>query len=277
MPNEALKILLTGGARGIGRGLLRHFMRCGHNVIILDSNTEELDHVKKQAEKWSSGSKANWTALQCDLSKRDDIKSAFNTVKEKFDGKLDVLINNAFPTTLSLSEDRRMEAEGDAMEQEWDLKIAIGLTAPFILSRLCIPLLAAGNSTPNSPGTIINFSSTRAYQAESDHEAYSTAKAGILGLTQSMSVSLGHRHKIRVNAIIPGWIHVVNESKAADEQGAEWEEGLSKEDIEWHPAGRVGKADDIARAVEYLVGSEFITGQELVVDGGVGRKMVYPE
>jgi NAD(P)-dependent dehydrogenase (short-subunit alcohol dehydrogenase family) len=273
----SLRILLTGGARGIGRGLFRHCLQSGHQVIILDSNTEELDHVKKQAPKWSTSSKANWHAIQCDLSKRDEIKSAVKNVNEKFDGKLDVLINNAFPTTLALSEDRRMEAEGDAIEEEWDLKIAIGLTAPYMLSRLCIPLLAAGHSTPNSPGTIINMSSTRAYQSESDHEAYSAAKAGLLGLTQSMSVSLGHRHKIRVNAIIPGWIHVENESKAADEKVTKWEEGLSKDDIEWHPAGRVGKADDIARAVEYVIGSEFVTGQEIVVDGGVGRKMVYPE
>jgi NAD(P)-dependent dehydrogenase (short-subunit alcohol dehydrogenase family) len=273
----ALKILLTGGARGIGRGLFRHFLQSGHHVIILDSNTEELDHVKKQAESWSISGKGSWSALQCDLSKREEIKAAFNVVKDQFDGRLDVLINNAFPTTLSLSEDRRMEADGEAMEQEWDVKLAIGLTAPYILSRLCIPLLAAGNSTLNSPGTVINMSSTRAYQSEADHEAYSTAKAGLLGLTQSMSVSLGHRHKIRVNAIIPGWIHVANECKAADEKHARWEEGLSKEDIEWHPAGRVGNADDIARAVEYLVGGEFVTGQEVVVDGGVGRKMVYPE
>ena len=170
-----------------------------------------------------------------------------------------------------------MEGEGDDIETEWDLKIAIGLTAPFILSRLCVPLLVAGSSTSGSPGTIINISSTRAYQAEADHEAYSTAKAGILGLTQSMSISLGHRHKIRVNAIIPGWIHVENESKAADEKGTAWEEGLSKDDIEWHPAGRVGKSEDIVRAAEYLIESGFVTGQEVVVDGGVGRKMVYPE
>ena len=198
-------------------------------------------------------------------------------VKEKFGGQLDVLINNAFPTTLALSEDRRMEAEGDDVEKEWDLKLSIGLTAPFILSRLCVPLLAAGSSTQTSPGTIIHISSTRAYQSEPDHEAYSAAKAGLLGLTQSMSVSLGHRHRIRVNAIIPGWIHVLNETKQADEMELDWEVGFSKEDTQWHPAGRVGKAEDIARAVEYLVGSEFVTGQEVVVDGGVGRKMVYPE
>jgi NAD(P)-dependent dehydrogenase (short-subunit alcohol dehydrogenase family) len=273
----SLKVLLTGGARGIGRGLFRHYLQGGNHVIILDSNLEELEHVRKQAEKWSSSKAGNWIAIQCDLSKRDEIKSAVETVKQKFDGKLDVLINNAFPTTLSLSKDREMEAEGDAIEQEWDLKIAIGLTAPYILSRLCVPLLAAGKSTLDSPGTIINISSTRAYQSESDHEAYSAAKAGLLGLTQSMSVSLGHRHKIRVNAIIPGWIHVMNESKAGDEQALTWEEGLSKDEIEWHPAGRVGKSDDIAKAAEYLVRSGFVTGQEVVVDGGVSRKMVYPE
>lgn len=275
--HSALKILLTGGARGIGRGLFRHFLQSGHQVIVLDSNKEELEYVKKEAEKWSSRGKGNWQTIQCDLSKREEIKSAVSKVEQDFGGQLDVLINNAFPTTLSLSDDRRMEAEGDSMEQEWDIKLAIGLTAPFIISRLCVPLLAAGQSTATSPGTIINISSTRAYQSEPDHEAYSAAKSGLLGLTQSMSVSLGHRHKIRVNAIIPGWIHVANENKTADEQGVNWEEGLSKDDVEWHPAGRVGRAEDIARAAEYLIGSEFVTGQELVVDGGVGRKMVYPE
>jgi NAD(P)-dependent dehydrogenase (short-subunit alcohol dehydrogenase family) len=274
---QHLKVLLTGGARGIGRGLFRQLLASGHDVVILDSNKEELEHVRKRAQEWSNGREESWSAVECDLSKRTELKSAVEQVKRKFGGKLDVLINNAFPTDLSISEDRAMEAEGEDMEKEWDLKVAIGLTAPFILSRLCVPLLAAGNSTPNSPGTIINMSSTRAYQSESDHEAYSSVKAGLLGLTQSMSVSLGHRHKIRVNAIIPGWIHVVNESKAGDEGHAKWEEGLSKADVDWHPAGRVGKVEDISKAVDYLVGNEFVTGQEVIVDGGVGRKMVYPE
>lgn len=273
---EVLNILITGGARGVGRGLFRQFLAKGHRVFILDSNTEELEHVKSRAHEWSS-SQGSWHALKCDLSKREQIKDAVRTVKETFGGKLDVLINNAFPTTLQIANDRKMEGDGDDIEAEWDLKIAIGLTAPFILSRLCVPLLLAGSSTSGSPGTVINISSTRAYQAESDHEAYSTAKAGILGLTQSMSVSLGHRHKIRVNAIIPGWIHVENESKAADEKGTTWEEGLSKDDKEWHPAGRVGQTEDIVRAAEYLIESGFVTGQEVIVDGGVGRKMVYPE
>ncbi|KAF2850171.1 short-chain dehydrogenase/reductase-like protein SDR [Plenodomus tracheiphilus IPT5] len=274
---QPLNILLTGGGRGIGRGLFRHFLSAGHRVMILDSDEDELSHVRTHASQWSSGIDSTWRTLKCDLSQRDQIRSAVEVVKEQFDGKLDVLINNAFPTTLTLSEDRRMEAGGEEMEAEWDLKLAVGLTAPFILSRLCIPLLTAGHSTPDSPGTIINISSTRAYQAESDHEAYSAVKAGLLGLTQSMSISLGHRHGIRVNAIIPGWIHVANESKAADERGAKWEDDLTQGDHDWHPSGRVGKVDDMAKAIEYAVGSTFVTGQEIVVDGGVGRKMVYPE
>lgn len=277
MLSHPRKILLTGGARGIGRGLFRCFLEAGHDVIVLDSNLEELEHVKAKASEWSRGRGKGWRILLCDLSNRNEIKTAVEEVKRSFGGKLDVLINNAFPTSLALAEDRRMEAEGDDIEKEWDVKLAIGLTAPFILTRLCVPLLAAGNSTPQSPGTVINISSTRAYQAEADHEAYSTAKAGILGLTQSMSISLGHRYRIRVNAIIPGWIHVLNESKAADESGARWEDDITKEDNKWHPAGRVGRADDIAGAVEYVVNNDFVTGQEIVVDGGVGRKMVYPE
>ncbi|KAF2106112.1 short-chain dehydrogenase/reductase-like protein SDR [Lophiotrema nucula] len=268
-----LNILITGGARGIGRGLLRHFIRSGNSVLILDSNKDELEHVKSIAPTWPSNKSSAWHALHCDLSDRELIKGAVQDAKRIFDGKLDVLINNAIPTPHVWSEGRAMEDDSEDIMDEWDLKVAVGLTAPFMLSRLCVPMLRASDP----PGCIINVSSTRAYQAEPDHESYSAVKAGILGLTQSMAVSLGHRHKIRVNAIIPGWINVENEKKAADDAGSKWENGLSSEDMEWHPAGRVGQVDDIAKAVEYLISAKFSTGQEIVVDGGVTRKMVYPE
>ena len=112
--------------------------------------------------------------------------------------------------------------------------------------------------------------------SEPDNEPYSATKAGLLGLTQSMSVSLAPQG-IRCNAILPGWINVTNECKQADESGQSWEAGLSKEDHAWHLTGRVGKVEDVLRAVEYLVESEFVTGAEVVVDGGVTRKMIYPE
>lgn len=204
------------------------------------------------------------------------IKAAMQDVEHMFNGRLDVLINNAMATE-GVGAGKPMEDDDDGIMDDWDTKIAVGLTAPYLLSRLCVPLLELGSSAPGSAGTIINISSTRAHQAEDNHEAYSAAKAGILGLTQAMSVSLGHRLNIRVNAILPGWIHVVNERAEADEAGSAWEEGLMKEDSEWHPAGRVGKVEDIAKAAEYLIGNGFVTGQEVTVDGGVGRKMVYPE
>jgi NAD(P)-dependent dehydrogenase (short-subunit alcohol dehydrogenase family) len=279
--SRPLRIFITGGARGIGRGLFRHFLTAGHKIFILDSNTEELKHVTQLADTWAPGAaeaqlSRTWKAVHCDLSDREQIKSSVEDLRKTFDGKLDVLINNAFATPHVWVKDRTMEDESDEIMDEWDKKIAVGLTAPFLLSRLCVPMLKAASSE-GQPGCIINISSTRAYQSELNHEAYSAAKAGILGLTQSMAVSLGHRHKIRVNAIVPGWINVENESRKGDDEQKKWEDGLGKEDMEWHPAGRVGQVQDVAKAVEYLVNADFVTGQEVVVDGGVGRKMVYPE
>ena len=112
--------------------------------------------------------------------------------------------------------------------------------------------------------------------SEPNNEGYSATKAGLLGLTQSMAVSLAPQG-VRVNAVLPGWINVTNECKQADECGQKWEEGLSKEDHEWHLTGKVGRVEDVLNAVEYLVAAEFATGTEMIVDGGVTRKMVYPE
>ena len=117
---------------------------------------------------------------------------------------------------------------------------------------------------PNS--VIINVSSTRALMSEPGCEAYGATKAGLLGLTHALGQSLGPKG-IRVNAVLPGWI---------DTGGGE---GLRPEDHGWHAAGRVGRPDDVAAMCTFLAGSGacFITGQEFVVDGGVTKKMVYPE
>lgn len=112
--------------------------------------------------------------------------------------------------------------------------------------------------------------------SEPDNEAYSTTKAGLLGMMQSMAVSLG-KEGVRVNAILPGWIHVGDECRDADEKGTMWGDGLSEEDMSWHLTGRVGKVEDVVTAVRYLVDAEGVSGAEIVVDGGVTRKMVYPE
>ena len=91
-----------------------------------------------------------------------------------------------------------------------------------------------------------------------------------------MAVSLGPMG-VTVNTVVPGWIHVEDERKEADEMGGKWEEGVVERDQEWHVVGRVGKVEDVMKVVVYLVEAPFVTGSELVVDGGVTRKMVYPE
>ena len=104
------------------------------------------------------------------------------------------------------------------------------------------------------------MASTRALQSEPDTFAYAAAKGGVTSLTHAMAVSLGP--EVRVNAIAPGWINSSGEA-------------LSEEDHAQHPVGRVGEPSDIADAVLYLADAGFVTGQVLVVDGGMTRKMIY--
>lgn len=278
----SINYLVTGAGRGIGRGLVRNLLtRPGNRVFLLDNNESELQNTLSLASIWAQSLDTNRSSYKgkvVDLSNRDEIKTVIREVNEFFGGSLHALINNAFATPHTWRDDKGMEDDLDSDEimDQWDLKIAVGLTAPFLLSRLCVPMLKRKDES-SSAGCIINISSTRAKQAEDNHEAYSAAKGGILGLNQSMAISLGHRHNIRVNAIIPGWINVENENKAADEASTKWEDGMTEQDHSWHPAGRVGKIEDIYKAVKFLVESDFVTGEEIVVDGGVTRKMYYPE
>lgn len=164
----------------------------------------------------------------------------------------------------------------DLTLDDWNASLETKLTGPMLMTQACLPLLKASPPTRPQGGSVIFISSTRAFMSEANNEPYSATKAGLLGLSQSMAVSLAC-DGIRCNVVLPGWIHVENECKAADESGRAWEEGLTREDHAWHLNGRVGKVDDVLRAVEYLVEAEFATGTEVVVDGGVTRKMVYPE
>ncbi|KAM0720034.1 hypothetical protein Q7P37_004169 [Cladosporium fusiforme] len=265
----ARSYLITGGARGIGRGLTSQLLRSGHRVFILDHNKEELNHTISKFSK-SNTQGHDFDGVACDLRQPSEIRSAVDRARQLFDGHLDCLINNAaFTGGVGAAN------TGDMSLDTWNAALETNLTAPMLMSQHCIPMLAKSASR-SVGGSIIHVSSTRAIMSEPDSEAYAATKAGLLGLSQSMAVSLAPQG-VRVNALLPGWIHVENECKAADEQGQKWEDGLSEADHAWHLTGRVGKVEDVLRAVQYLCESEGVTGTEMVVDGGVTRKMVYPE
>jgi NAD(P)-dependent dehydrogenase (short-subunit alcohol dehydrogenase family) len=149
--------------------------------------------------------------------------------------------------------------------EEWNRVIGTNLTGSFLTAKFAAPHLK------QSKGSIINISSTRALQSEANTEAYSASKGGVLALTHSLAVSLGP--EIKVNSISPGWIDVSGVKKKSKSKQIE----LTEADHLQHPAGRVGKAEDIANMVLFLLNpaNDFITGQNFVIDGGMTKKMIY--
>jgi hypothetical protein len=141
---------------------------------------------------------------------------------------------------------------------EWSSVLATNLTSIFLLVRAAASLLRTAR------GAVVTIASTRAHMSEPNTEAYSASKGGIVALTHALAISLAP--DVRVNCISPGWILTKGPEPTQQEHA-------------FHPAGRVGTAEDVASLVAFLVGTDsgFITGAEFVVDGGVTRKMIYPE
>lgn len=141
---------------------------------------------------------------------------------------------------------------------EWSRVLATNLTSTFLLVRAGEAMLRAAR------GSVVTIASTRAHMSEADTEAYAASKGGLVALTHALSISLAPN--VRVNCISPGWIFTKGDPPRP-------------EDHVFHPVGRVGTPQDIAALVAFLVGTDsgFITGAEFTVDGGVTRKMIYPE
>jgi hypothetical protein len=141
---------------------------------------------------------------------------------------------------------------------EWSAVLATNLTSIFLLVRAAASLLRITH------GAVVTIASTRAHMSEPNTEAYSASKGGIVALTHALAISLAP--DVRANCISPGWIFTEGPEPTQQEHA-------------FHPAGRVGTPQDVAALAEFLAGpdSGFITGSEFVVDGGVTRKMIYPE
>ena len=148
---------------------------------------------------------------------------------------------------------------------DWNRWLDSHLTGAFLCTRAAVPGLRLRR------GSIVNIASTRALQSEPDCEAYAAAKGGLLSLTHALAISLGP--DIRVNALCPGWL----ETGPLQKKSRRREPDHREIDLSQHPVGRVGEPADIAAAVEFLASPQagFMTGQHLVIDGGMTRKMIY--
>jgi NAD(P)-dependent dehydrogenase (short-subunit alcohol dehydrogenase family) len=186
---------------------------------------------------------------RADVRNEADIAALVDTLRMT-EGRLDGLVCNA---GINIRKPIR-----DLSLGEWNSVLATNLTSIFLLARAAETLLRA------TAGSIVTIASTRAHMSEPDTEAYAASKGGLVALTHALSVSLGP--DIRVNCISPGWIATKGPTPSAEEHA-------------FHPAGRVGRAGDIAGLVAFLLGPDagFITGAEFICDGGVTRKMIYPE
>lgn len=217
--------VITGGASGIGKCIAQEFQKAGAKVCIID--------------------KAPGDHYVGDISDKAVLEAFTKEVIAKH-GYVDILVNNALPI---------MRGIDRCSYEEFQYALAVGVTAPFYLSKLLAPHFREG-------GSIINISSSRDRMSQPQTESYTAAKGGIAALTHALAISLAGR--VRVNSISPGWIdtdYTVYEGPDAYQQ----------------PAGRVGNPLDIANMVLFLASEKagFITGENICIDGGQTKLMIY--
>ncbi|MCS7111463.1 MAG: SDR family oxidoreductase [Ignisphaera sp.] len=244
--------VVTGGARGIGAAIAYRLGLEGCGVAIIDIDGEAAKYRFENLEK--NGIEA--TYVKADVSAEDEVTKAMEGIHSRY-GSIDVLINNA---GIGFS---GRELENQSYD-EWRRVIDVNLTGVWLCSKYAVKYMK------RSGGVIVNIASTRALQSEPNTEPYSASKGGLVALTHAMAISLA-KYRIRVVSVSPGWIDT-----------SEWQvpprrPSLTLLDNLWHPAGRVGRPEDIAAIVAFLASdeAEWITGINIVVDGGVTSKMVY--
>lgn len=244
--------LITGGAKGIGRGIVLHLVAAGWRVAFIDTD-------KVVGEELSSDTEQEILFVPGDVASEDDVA---RIIRETLDwaGRLDAVVNNA-----GIADPETGPVEALSLEA-WQRRLDVNLTGPFLVTKHAVPYLR------KTMGAIVNMASTRALQSEPDTEAYAATKGGIVALTHALAVSLGP--DIRVNCVSPGWIDT-----RAWQGSPEAVAPLPDTDHQQHPAGRVGEPGDIASLAAYLISPEasFITGQNFVADGGMVRKMIYAD
>ena len=240
--------IVTGGAKGIGRAIATHLLDNDWRVCVVDvqgSGARRTFPARNRAV----------TLVEGDVGDEDTARNAVETALSRF-GRLDAVVSNA--GIMIRKPLRRLTLA------EWQHVIGINLTAAFLFAR------AAERELRKSKGAFVTIASTRALMSEPYTESYAASKGGLVALTHALAISLGPG--IRVNCVSPGWIDTSIETGKLS--------ALRRKDHAQHPAGRVGKPEDIAELVAFLLDRKragFITGANLVIDGGMTRKMIYEE
>jgi NAD(P)-dependent dehydrogenase (short-subunit alcohol dehydrogenase family) len=241
---EGKVALVTGGASGIGEGAARMLAARGAAVLILDRDAQRAPLVAKQIT--AVGGRADH--MVGDVSDAAVADVAVRRACDEF-GRLDILVNNAGGGTLGPTHELTLES--------WTWMLDINLTGTFLMSRAALRVMLAQGG-----GVIVNMGSVHGHVGFPNHAGYTAAKAGIVNLTRSLAVEYGTRN-IRVNAVCPGVIMTPLIAATVDQ-------AAMAKFVAMHPMGRIGKVDEVARAICFLASDEssFVTGSSLMVDGG---------
>ena len=236
-------ILITGASRGIGRDIAKTLSKDSNNMVIANYNKSEKEAIELKENLKSEG--IDIDIIKADVSKRNETKEMMQEVLNKY-GKIDVLINNAGISQYKLF--------NDITDEEWDNIINTNLKSAFMVTQE-----AVRNMINNKEGCIINISSIWGVAGASMEVAYSTSKAGLIGLTKSLAKELGPSN-IRVNAIAPGIINTgMNNRFSEDELQS------IKDEI---PLEKIGNTADITKCVKWLIEDSYTTGQVISINGG---------
>lgn len=249
-------VIITGSGQGIGQCMALAYAKKRAIVIIAESDEEAGEETKSLIK--AIGGECLF--IKTDIKEEASVEQMVNQVVERY-GKIDILINNAAVQT---------QGENDTLFTRsvatFEETLRVNVTGAYICSKYCAMHMPEGSS-------ILNIVSTRALMSEPHTEPYTASKGALLALTHALANSLAHR--VRVNAISPGWINVSEWKKKKDRKFT----ALTEEDHMQHLVGRVGVPEDVAEAALFLTseGAGFITGSNFVIDGGMTVKMIYEE
>jgi NAD(P)-dependent dehydrogenase (short-subunit alcohol dehydrogenase family) len=242
-------VIVTGASNGIGRAISFAYAENGAKVVLADiaekAGKQAVDQIRQQ------GGEALF--VKTDVRNKEDMINLVKTSKHTY-GTVDILINNAGKSSFKSIYELTVD--------EWEDIMSTNLRSVFLGSREAAKYIRQNEKG----GSIVNIASTRALMSEPNSEPYAASKGGIVALTHALAASLSE-DRITVNAISPGWIETGDYSTLRDV------------DHQQHLSQRVGKPSDVARACLYLTDEEnnFVTGINIVVDGGMTKKMIYEE